>query len=85
MYTGVFYWMLRGMEPWTLKHHHGNVTIYGKLPQQVIPHTPQTTCRHYVMSQSIFEFSVRKTYCDVTLCQQEFIRVKNDLLWHESS
>ncbi len=20
-YTGVFYWMLRGKEPWTLKHH----------------------------------------------------------------
>ena len=21
LYTGVFYWMLRGKEPWTLKHH----------------------------------------------------------------
>ena len=21
IYTGIFYWMLRGKEPWTLKHH----------------------------------------------------------------
>lgn len=26
IYTGIFYWILRGMEPWTLKHK-GNLNI----------------------------------------------------------
>lgn len=26
IYTGIFYWILRGMEPWTLKHK-GNSNI----------------------------------------------------------
>lgn len=29
IYTGIFYWILRGMEPWTLKHP-GNFSISGK-------------------------------------------------------
>ncbi len=43
-----------------------------KLPQEVIPHTPQTPCRHHVTSQSVFKLSARKTYCEVMLCQQRF-------------
>ncbi len=43
----------------------------GKLQQEVIPHTPQTFCRHHMMLQSVFQLSVQETHCNGMLCWQE--------------
>ncbi len=55
---------------------------YGKLPQEVIPHTPHIPSKHHVMSQSVIKLSARKMYCDIMLCQQEVKKQRRtDLLW----
>ncbi len=57
------------------------ILMVHKLLQQVVPHTPQTICRHRVQSVSFRALSSKNVLWRHTMSARGLVRVKKALLW----